>query len=141
MFFMYSLQSSPLASFHPMNGDTKREPFFAGSMACAGEKTSVTFVRIPIFSSLLAAVIPDSTAGILITKLGLIADTSFAISTISSASSRCGLISTETGNLSIPSRPTDLIHSAMSVIAFINGFPLSIICLGFVVTPSIPNVL
>ena len=141
IFRIYALQSSPLASFQPMNGDTNSEWFFAGRMAWAGENTKVTLVLIPSASSFLAAVTPASVAGILITKLGLMAAIFLASASIASASSRWGLISTDTGKRSYPSSPSDLIQSAMPWIAVRNGFPLSMICLGLVVTPSIPNVL
>ena len=97
---MYCLQSSPLASFQPRNGETKREPFFAGQMACAGLNTSVTLVRMPSFSRRRAAATPASVQGILMTKFSLMAETFFAAAIISSVSSRWGLISTETGNFS-----------------------------------------
>ena len=138
---MYCLQSSPLSSFQPMKGDTKSEPFFAAKIACEGANTSVRFVLMPSFSSCLAAAIPASVAGILMAKFGETLAYFFASATISSVLSRCGLISIDTGNLSMPSRPFSLIQLAMSVMAVTNGFPLSMMCLGLVVTPSIPNVL
>ena len=97
---MYWRQSSPLASFQPMKGETNREPFLAGRMACAGLNTRVTLVRMPSFSSIRAAGTPASVQGILMTKLGLMAATLWAASIIACVSSRWGLISTETGNFS-----------------------------------------
>ena len=46
-----------------MKGETKSEPFLAGKIAWLTEKTKVTFVRIPSFSSLRAAVIPAIVEG------------------------------------------------------------------------------
>ena len=123
-----------------MNGETNKELFFAGRIACAGENTNVTFVLTPSASSLRAAWIPASVQGILITKLLQIDAIFFPSATISSASSRCGLISTEIGNFSYPSIPSSFTQSAISLITVRNGFPLTIIWRGFVVTPSIPNV-
>ena len=75
------------------------------------------------------------------TKLEHMAASLRACATISSGCSMCGFSSTETGKRSQPSNPCALIQSAMSVTARRKGFPLSMMCLGLVVTPSIPKVL
>ena len=90
-----------------------------------GLKIRVTLVRMPWASSLRAAATPAWVQGILMTKLGDRGAIFRASATISSASSRWGLISTETGNLSTPSRPSSLIHSAISVMQVMKGLPLT----------------
>ena len=124
-----------------MKGETNFEPFFAGRMACAGEKMRVTFVRMPSRSSCRAAVMPSGVAGILMTKFSLMAAILRAAAIISGAASIWGSISTETGKRSQPERPSAFTQSAISRTAVRKGLPLSMIWRGFVVTPSMPKVL
>ena len=118
--------SIPMSSSLPRNGDTYVAPALAASIACAAEKTSVTFVWIPFAVSILQALRPSSHIGSLITMFGWIAARGRASSTILSASRE--MTSAEIG------------PSTIVVISFTTSsktLPSLAIREGFVVTPQI----